>query len=150
MSKYNAQKTEVDGIKFDSKFEASVYLKLKSIEGLEIKKKQDKIYLSKANILFKPDFLCRYSGVFFFVEAKGMPTPSFQIKKRLFKAYGYDPLLIITSKGIEVVVPDNCACDASSLPPQLTHAVLSKKHRVGKASGRLTRKKALRPRRRRS
>lgn len=135
MSKYKAKKVEIDGKRFDSAFEGSVYLLLKSIEGLKIHSRQDKVYLSKANILYKPDFTCQFNDTFFFVEAKGMVTPVWGIKKRLYKAYGYDPLVIITARKVEVIIPDNCACDESRLPTQLLHGRVSSKSSISKARG---------------
>ncbi|NIT04066.1 DUF1064 domain-containing protein, partial [Candidatus Saccharibacteria bacterium] len=51
--KYNAKATWVDGIRFDSRAEAEFYQLFKA----DIKELQCKVYLTKARILMKPDFL---------------------------------------------------------------------------------------------
>lgn len=87
-SKYRNQKTEVDGIVFASKAEAALYVLLK--------KKSDKIfcqpkvYLTKAKILYKPDFFVNDE----YYEMKGVETASWKIKKRLWVHYGPGRLLI--------------------------------------------------------
>lgn len=82
-SKYRAVRTEVDGIKFASKAELILYQYLK-LTGENPIEKDRKIYLTKAKILFKPDFYC--SGVYH--EMKGAQTPSYRIKRKLWKFYG--------------------------------------------------------------
>ena len=91
-SKYGAKKTVVDGIKFDSKTEAEYFSQNKPL----IKELQPKIYLTKARILYKPDFLLK-SGEY--VDVKGFETPVFKLKKKLWKFYGAGKLLIIKKKG---------------------------------------------------
>ena len=51
---------------------------------------EDHVYLTDARILYIPDFRCMNckSDEIFFVEAKGYPTPEWNIKKRLWKCYG--------------------------------------------------------------
>lgn len=91
-NKLGAKKVTVDGHKFPSKLEAAVYVMLKRkfdsglLLGIEL---QDKVYLTDAKILFKPDFkVTALDGTFFWVEAKGMELPVYAIKKRLWKVYG--------------------------------------------------------------
>lgn len=92
-SKYRAVRTEVDGITFASKAEASLYqyLKLTGQESIEI---GPKVYLTDAKILFKPDFRC---GAVYY-EMKGMETPSYKLKKRLWQHYGPTALYIYKMK----------------------------------------------------
>lgn len=86
--KYGARKTVVDGIKFDSKAEAEYYCLYKPL----IKEIQPKVYLTDARILYKPDFLMN-DGTY--IDVKGMETPVFKLKKRLWKFYGKGTLHII-------------------------------------------------------
>lgn len=101
--KYGAKKTVVDGIRFDSAGEAELYLYLKNSETITILDLQPKIYLSKARILFKPDFfVCDNEGQYY-IDFKGFRTPVFNIKKRLWKAYRSEPLHIVKLKGKKFV-----------------------------------------------
>ena len=87
-SKYKNKKVEIDGITFDSKAEGRFY-ELKKQEILEL---QPKIYMTKARILYKPDFKMN-DGTY--VDVKGMQTPVFKIKKRLWKVYMNGDLHIV-------------------------------------------------------
>lgn len=94
--KYNAQKVSYDNFTFGSKLEASVYHLLKANPEIEVLQCQDHILLTKAEIKYIPDFKCRdiKTDTIFWAEAKGMPTPSFNIKKKLWKFYGPGALWI--------------------------------------------------------
>lgn len=90
--KYGAKKTEHHGFSFSSKLEAAVYdiLYLQKLAG-EIKEIQiqDSIKLSDAEIEYRPDYkLTNTDGKIWWCEAKGFKTAVWQIKKRLWKAYG--------------------------------------------------------------
>ena len=88
-NKYNRTKVELDGITFDSKLEAAVYQKLKADPGILDVYTQEKVYLTKAQILCKIDFMAVLkTGEVYFVEAKGKSLPVWNIKKRLWKCYG--------------------------------------------------------------
>lgn len=104
-NKYNAVKTVVDGIKFDSKMEAKYYEKLKA-DGVKILDTQPKVYLTKARILYKVDFLIEEDGVPVWVEVKGQALPVFKLKKRLWKHYGPGKLIIVYAKKIEEVISE--------------------------------------------
>jgi len=91
-NKLGAKKVTIDGHKFPSKLEAAVYVMLKRkfndglLLGIEL---QDKVYLTDAKILFKPDFkVTALDGSVHWVEAKGLEMPVYAIKKRLWKHYG--------------------------------------------------------------
>ncbi len=101
-SKYRAVRTVVDGIKFASKAEAALYVHLKQAGWSPIET-QPKVYLTKAKILFKPDFKC---GSIFF-EMKGMKTPSYRIKERLWQHYGPSVLHIYQMKNDKVAHVDS-------------------------------------------
>ncbi len=94
VNKYQNIKTTVDGIRFDSKAEAEYYLELK-INGVKIEEMQPKVYLSKAKILYKPDFVIIEDGKRVWIDVKGAATPVFNLKARLWKAYGPGDLRIV-------------------------------------------------------
>lgn len=103
MHKYNAKKTVVDGIKFDSKKEAERYKELKAlehvgkIERLELQPRFTLMdgfrYEGKAvrKIEYVADFLYRDLSTLEFVveDVKGVKTDVYKLKKKLFlKHYG--------------------------------------------------------------
>lgn len=55
---------------------------------------QDSVKMTLARIDYRPDFRCSYvkTGEEFWVEAKGISTAVWMIKKRLWKHYGPGPL----------------------------------------------------------
>lgn len=112
-NKYKNTRVIVDGIKFDSKAESEYYqhlcqmLKLGLIESFE---RQPKVYLSKAKILIKPDFVITENGKTHYVDIKGFKTPVFKIKARLWKAYMDKPLRIIKKKSSGFVVIEEILC----------------------------------------
>lgn len=84
---------------FSSKLEKAVYdvLVNRELSGeLRDIKTQQHVRLTRANILYIPDFSAIEvdSGRTIYVEAKGMETQSWRIKKRLWKYYGAGPLEI--------------------------------------------------------
>ena len=100
-TKYSAIKTTVNGVKFDSKAEAEYYLFLKGLCDVEILDLQPKIYLTTAKILYKPDFYVKdlITKESYYIDVKGMCTPVFMIKKRLWKAYRTERLLLVKKSG---------------------------------------------------
>ena len=94
-TKFHSIATEVDGIRFASKAEAALYVYLKATLFPSRIALQPKIYLTRAKILYKPDFEC--DGVYY--EMKGFATPSFNLKKRLWTYYGAGNLHIFKMKG---------------------------------------------------
>lgn len=103
MHKYNAKKTVVDGIKFDSKKEAERYKELKAlervgkIERLELQPRFTLMdgfrYEGKAvrKIEYVADFLYRDLSTLELVveDVKGVKTDVYKLKKKLFlKHYG--------------------------------------------------------------
>lgn len=97
--KYKNTKVYVDGMKFDSKAESLYYLELKTKKSIGVIKDfepQPKTYLSKANILYKPDFkIINNDDSFYYVDVKGMQTPVFKLKLRLWKAYKEEKLILV-------------------------------------------------------
>ena len=90
--KYGAVKTVIDGIKFDSKAEALYYQLHKHDNGMKMQEKfvlMDKFRLNgKAyrEIAYKPDFTFydENGSLTKVVDVKGVLTPEFKIKSKLF------------------------------------------------------------------
>jgi len=100
--KYRAKPTKVDGHRFDSSAEAEYYqnLKLMARAGeLEILELQPKIYLTKARILYTPDFKILQNDETVYIDVKGARTTAFAIKERLWKHYGAGKLRLIKKSG---------------------------------------------------
>ena len=117
MSKYNARKTVVDDLKFDSKVESEYYLHLKeqkeigAIESFEL---QPKFLLQEGfrkdgkwikPITYVADFDVWFpDGTREVIDVKGQETEVFKIKKKLFyQKYPYVVLKLVkkTRKGWE-------------------------------------------------
>lgn len=102
MSKYHSVKTEIDGITFDSKREAELYIKLQALErggAIRALERQVKfpLYGIEANTrtethicFYVADFVCQdENGQTCIYDAKGMKTAMYRLKKRWFEAqYG--------------------------------------------------------------
>lgn len=91
-SKYGNQKVTVDGIKFDSKREASYYLYFKGLEragtisDLQLQTKLDFKIDGKHIFFYRPDF--EYNDEFghHYIDVKGVETPIFKLKKKIIEA----------------------------------------------------------------
>lgn len=99
-SKYRNRKVILDGRRFDSVGESVCYQYFKLLQSslqVEILAFQEKIYLSEARILYKPDFTIYdiHSDYTYWVDFKGIRTASFALKARLWKAYGPGELKIM-------------------------------------------------------
>ena len=104
MEKYRAKKTEIDWIKFSSLLESRFYKYFRdnSIEIIELQPRYELQswfrYEGKAirKIEYVADFLIRYEGDIFVVDAKWMSVPVFALKYKLWlKKYGSENTLII-------------------------------------------------------
>lgn len=97
--KYRAKATSIAGYSFQSKGETKLFelLKLRELAG-EISdiQVQDHVYLTKARILYIPDFKFFDHGLgdFSWAEFKGYPTDVWAIKRRLWMHYGPGTLTI--------------------------------------------------------
>ncbi|ALY08119.1 hypothetical protein BhaS171_00063 [Bacillus phage vB_BhaS-171] len=108
MTKYNAKKTEICGIQFDSKAESQYYLLLMNklakgeIQDFNLQpvftlqegfKKDGKSYRP---VLYKADFeVIHLDGSIEIVDVKGMITPVFALKRKMFeKKFSYNLKLI--------------------------------------------------------
>ena len=92
-NKYKNVKTVVDGITFDSKKEAKYYVKLKllkdagEITDIELQPRYDLIVNSTKIGFYKADFKVTWkSGNVQVIDAKGMKTPVYMLKRKLMKA----------------------------------------------------------------
>lgn len=91
-SKYNAKKTEVGGIMFDSKKEARRYSQLKLlgksgvISDLVLQPKFDLVINSVRCGFYKADFQYIKNGEVVIEDVKGFKTPIYNLKKKLVKA----------------------------------------------------------------
>lgn len=106
-SKYGAVKTEIDGIKFDSKHEAKRYQELRLLEqageitNLRLQVPFELIPKSKYGmpIRYIADFTYNdLNGQLIVEDAKGVKTPVYRLKRRLMAEL----------KGIEI---DNSKCE---------------------------------------
>ena len=97
MNKYHNKKTEYDGILFDSRKECKYYQYLKDLESageisnLQLQKKyvlQDK-YRINGKAIREISYICDFyyidsEGKERVVDVKGVKTPEYKIKKKLF------------------------------------------------------------------
>lgn len=107
MTKYHSKKVVVDGIRFDSKLEASRYCELKllaksgEIYGLTLQPEFELIPTFKKNgktyrkTVYKSDFSYydAHTNKQIIEDAKGFKTPVYALKKKLFE-YVYQNLEI--------------------------------------------------------
>jgi hypothetical protein len=106
MTKYNATKTEMDGFAFDSELEADTYLDLKRLHDngaiANISMQQPfNLYARSGQVVAKyvADFVCELpGGKVVIVESKGMRTPVWQLKKKLFLS-DYPHIALIEVRG---------------------------------------------------
>jgi len=95
--KYGNKKTVVNGIKFDSKWEAERYLYIKSLERAG--RVKDLELQVRYNLIVNDQKICAYIADFRYKredkdgewheiieDAKGVETPEFKLKKKLMKA----------------------------------------------------------------
>lgn len=101
-NKYNAVKTQVDGIWFDSKMEAEYYglLRIKKLAG-EIDFKTHPKYQLTKTISWKLDFEVENlkTGIITYVDIKGVRLASFNRNLRLWNEVRDDPITLVTKKG---------------------------------------------------
>lgn len=97
MSKYRAKKTEIDGIKFDSKKEAKRYIALKELEkkgNIEKLILQPRFLLQEGfrkngkayrKIEYVADFMYEQDGKLIIEDVKGIKTDVYKLKQKLFE-----------------------------------------------------------------
>jgi hypothetical protein len=103
VNKYKSKRVDYDYHNFASKLEASLYqwLKLREKNG-EISdiRSQETVYLTKARIIYKPDFSYTDNKTKerIYAESKGIETPEWRIKRRLWQHYGVGKLEVYKGK----------------------------------------------------
>jgi len=110
-NKYKNTRSKVDGYNFSSKLEASVYLVLKQAQDkgeIKILKTQEQVHLTKAKILYKPDFTVydEIAREIQYIEAKGFETPSWRIKRKLWMHYGPGKLIIYKGNSSRIFISE--------------------------------------------
>lgn len=91
--KYNAKKTIVDGITFDSKLESFMYSRLKQFNipfdfQFEVELQppfRDVEGKAVRRMFMKIDFVIRKDGRIFFADTKGFATPDAKLKYKMLK-----------------------------------------------------------------
>lgn len=87
MNKYRNEKTEIDGIKFDSKREARYFIYLRAMQraGKCIFERQV-VFKLPGGIKYVADFVEQWHGAPRIVtDCKGFQTPVYRLKKKLMK-----------------------------------------------------------------
>lgn len=104
-SKYNSKKTVIDGIEFDSRFEAQRWCELRMLEkgGAIHNLRRQVVYelqpgFKKNGVSFRPiryiaDFVYEENGQTVVEDTKGCLTDEYRLKKKLFE-YRYHDLHI--------------------------------------------------------
>lgn len=92
-NKYKAKRTEANGRSFPSKLEAavfSIYEAMQKVGEIYDLKQYSTVHLSEAKIAWKIDgsFRIAETGELEYFEAKGVETPDYLIKLKLYKHYG--------------------------------------------------------------
>lgn len=87
--KFNAQRTELDGIKFASKKEAHFYenLKIRKLAGEIVFFLRQVPFHLPGNVRYIVDFMTfNADGTVKFIDCKGMKTPLYIAKKKMVEA----------------------------------------------------------------
>lgn len=136
-SKYNAVKTMVDGIKFDSKLEAKHYEMLRDAgfkPKLQVKFvlqagfRHPKTGKAIRSIECKPDFHLMHNDKSYIMDSKGMLLPEFKIKAKMFlKEYNAD-IICIGSQAKMLVVID--MIKQGKEPHEIIEAIKTKKKKA--------------------
>jgi hypothetical protein len=101
MNKYNAMRTEIDGIVFHSKREASRYAELKllqqagTIDGLKLQVNMPVKINGKHICRYMADFHYTEGGKLVVEDVKGYRTPVYKLKKKMVEAF-YDCKILET------------------------------------------------------
>ena len=91
-NKYNAHKSEYNGMKFDSAFELDCWRHLKELESegkIKDLNRQIKFELLPANSVYRAltyvaDFTFNVNDRYIVADAKGLVLPEFKIKQKIF------------------------------------------------------------------
>lgn len=112
-SKYGAKPTKHAGYSFASKGEAGCFDMLSLLEKagkIRDIKTQVTVYLTRARIIYKPDFQFEDLDLSetVYAEYKGFETPEWRIKRRLWMHYGPGRLRIYKGRMnlVEEIIPE--------------------------------------------
>lgn len=110
-SKYGAKPTVQDGVRYDSRFEAQIALRIESRirSGDCLWALRQVVVPLGLDHKTRVDFVVQNKhGVVFAIEAKGFETPTFRKTKALWAKYGPFPLIIEYQRNQhpEVIFPD--------------------------------------------
>ena len=132
-SKYWAKKIEFEGIMFDSKLELEFYQKLRN-QGITVIERQTKFILQESfhigkelirEIAYKADFLIEWCWHNIYIDSKGMETPEFKIKHKMWLAkFRHEHNLIVTWSFIRLMLTLNAIKDSAQDWKELESAVL--------------------------
>jgi len=114
--KYNASKTTIDNIVFDSKLEAAIYSQLKNnkdiiiVETQPTYELQPKFKVGKKTILpinYKADFLIKHKDhtLRYIIDVKGMILPEFALKKKIMLYKGFPVICVHSVKDLNFIIP---------------------------------------------
>lgn len=109
MTKYHAQKITIDGERFDSKGEADRYCQLKLLERARVVQSVSR--QPRFVLCVNGDEICELVGDYAYFENgrqviedfKGVMTPVFRLKRKLFRALYPNLELRVTNRKGEVV-----------------------------------------------
>ncbi|MBN1517456.1 DUF1064 domain-containing protein [Candidatus Sumerlaeota bacterium] len=109
-NKFNAQRTEYNGVMYDSKGEAQRAAELDQLKRAGLIRfwiRQPPFYLGSSVNLYRADFLVIGPGAAVWAEDfKGKETPGFRRNRRLWREYGPCELRVIKKgKVTEVIKP---------------------------------------------
>lgn len=114
VGKYGAKQVTQGGHKFSSKLECAVYNILLDMEKrflISNIKLQPSAYMTHARIRYVPDFsFVNKKGETEYVEAKGMQTDVWRIKRRLWVYYGAGTLHIYTGSHLRPEITEIIHC----------------------------------------
>lgn len=126
-NKYRAKRVTGNGYSFASKGEAACDQLLCLMEKageIRIKKRQAVVYLSRARIMYVPDWMIENlkTGQDEYVEFKGFETPEWRIKRKLWMYYGPAPLTVYKGSARhifvhEIIIPNNSEPDIIGIAP---------------------------------
>lgn len=112
--KYRNRKVEVKGIKFDSKLEGHVYLKILELAkehyfNFKLQPSYELVEKFKINgktvraITYRADFELKINNKVFTIDTKGFETDVFKLKKKLFAyRYGREVICIKSVKQFDI------------------------------------------------
>ena len=128
VTKYKARRVVFEWLTFDSQLELSFYKKLRE-QWIEVLERQTKFVLQESfrigkelirEIAYKADFLIEWQGVKYYIDSKGMETPEFKIKHKMWlHRYRDTHNLIVTGSFNRLMETLNALKDPTNDPKKL-------------------------------